>query len=152
MRDLLSPQAVAAPLQATTKKEVLQEMGRLAADIIGQDPMEIFNVLWERERLGTTGVGHGIAIPHGRLEKLDHVQGFFARLEQPIAFESIDDRPVDLVFLLLAPDSAGADHLHALATVSRLLRDQKLCKQLRAAKDAAAIFHLLTETQDIKVA
>ena len=102
--------------------------------------------------MGTTGVGHGIAIPHGRLDKIDHVQGFFARLPQPVAFEAIDDRPVDLVFLLLAPESAGADHLHALATVSRLLRDQKLCEQLRAAKDEAALYRLLTEAPSVKAA
>lgn len=152
MRDLLSPQAVIAHMPGTTKKEVLQDLGRHVAPLIGQDPLAIFNVLWERERLGTTGVGHGIAIPHGRIEKIDRVQGFFARLTQPIPFEAIDDRPVDLVFLLLAPESAGADHLHALATVSRLLRDQKLCEQLRNAKDEAALYRLLTETPNAKAA
>lgn len=152
MQDILLPQAVLADMPATTKKEVLQELGRHVAPLVGQDALAIFNVLWERERLGTTGVGHGIAIPHGRLEKLDQVHGFFARLPQPVAFEAIDDRPVDLVFLLLAPESAGADHLHALATVSRLLRDQKLCEQLRNAKDATEMYRLLTKSASAKAA
>src|SRR6202044_1980928 len=111
----------------------------------GKDAHIIFDVLWEREKLGTTGVGMGIAIPHGRLEGLGEVQGFFARLPQPVPLEAIDDKPVDLVFLLLAPESAGADHLHALATVSRLLRDAKLCEQIRGAKDEATIYRILTE-------
>ncbi len=152
MHDILSQQAVVASMQATTKKEVLQELGRLASAATGQDAMAIFNALWERERLGTTGVGHGIAIPHGRLANLDRVHGFFVRLPQPIDFDSIDNGPVDLVFLLLAPAGAGADHLQALASVSRLLRDQKLCQKLRSAKDANALFQLLTGTPDSKAA
>jgi PTS system nitrogen regulatory IIA component len=152
MRDLLSPTAINARLDAPSKKEVLQAMAQQAAAHIGKDAHIIFDVLWEREKLGTTGVGFGIAIPHGRLEGLKEVQGFFARLPQPVPFESIDDKPVDLVFLLLAPESAGADHLHALATVSRLLRDQNLCDQLRRAKDEMAIYRLLTETQSVEAA
>jgi PTS system nitrogen regulatory IIA component len=146
MRDLLSSKAVAAKLEVASKKDVLNELARHAAALTGKDAPVIFNVLWEREKLGTTGVGFGIAIPHGRIEGLERVQGFFARLAQPVNFESIDDKPVDLVFLLLAPETAGADHLHALATVSRLLRDTKLCDQLRRAKDESAIYKLLTET------
>lgn len=152
MKDILSPKAVIARMDAAKKKDVLQEVARHAAALIGRDAHVIFDVLWERERLGTTGVGFGIAIPHGRLEGLDRVQGFFARLAQPVAFESIDDRPVDLVFLLLAPVEAGADHLHALATVSRLLRDQKLCEQIRRAKDASDIYRLLTEAPTAQAA
>jgi PTS system nitrogen regulatory IIA component len=116
------------------------------------DALVVFDVLWERERLGTTGVGHGIAIPHGRVAGIDKVSGFFARLSQPVNFESIDDKPVDLVFLLLAPEAAGADHLHALATVSRLLRDPKLCEQLRSAPDATTLYTLLTENQAAQAA
>ena len=108
--------------------------------------------LWERERLGTTGVGGGIAIPHGRVAGLEKVMGFFTRLTQPVNFKSIDDKPVDLIFLLLAPEAAGADHLQALATVSRFLRDAKLCEQLRKAKDAAAMYKLLTDTQIVQAA
>jgi PTS system nitrogen regulatory IIA component len=152
MRDILSPKAVSAQLVATTKKDVLQGAARLAAEQMGKDALAVFDVLWERERLGTTGVGYGIAIPHGRVEGLDKVQGFFIRLAEPIAFEAIDDRPVDLIFVLLAPADAGADHLHALAVVSRLLRDQKLCEQLRKAKDESAIYRLLTETPTAQAA
>jgi PTS system nitrogen regulatory IIA component len=146
MRDLIQPQAVVASLEAASKKDVLQGIAAAASGLAGKDTLATFDVLWERERLGTTGVGHGIAIPHGRVPGLDKVMGLFARLAQPVAFEAIDDKPVDLVFLLLAPESAGADHLQALATVSRLLRDPKLCDQLRKAKDAAAIYKLLVET------
>ena len=152
MREILLPDAILAHMEGTTKKAVLQEAARHAAPLVGKDIHEVFDVLWERERLGTTGVGYGIAIPHGRLEGLKQVKGFFARLAEPVAFEAIDDRPVDLVFLLLAPADAGADHLHALATVSRLLRDQKLCEQIRRAKDEATIYRLLTETPTAQAA
>jgi PTS system nitrogen regulatory IIA component len=146
MRELVSPKAVAAALPSASKKDVLQNIAVAAAAQFGIDAQAVFDVLWERERLGTTGVGQGIAIPHGRVAGLDKVCGFFARLAQPVAFESIDDKPVDLVFLILAPEAAGADHLHALATVSRLLREPKLCEQLRGAKDEAALYRILTET------
>ncbi|MDR3451061.1 MAG: PTS IIA-like nitrogen regulatory protein PtsN [Alphaproteobacteria bacterium] len=152
MRDLLPAKAVAASLEAASKKDVLLQISEAAAKNIGADAQAVFDVLWERERLGTTGVGQGIAIPHGRVAGLDKVSGFFARLAQPVGFDAIDDKPVDLVFLLLAPESAGADHLHALATVSRLLRDAKLCEQIRRAKDAGAIYRLLTETAAVQAA
>lgn len=146
MRDLLLPQAVVAALTVTGKKDTLQNVAASAAALLGKNALGVFDVLWERERLGTTGVGHGIAIPHGRVPGLDKVSGFFARLSQPVNFDAIDDKPVDLVFLLLAPEAAGADHLHALATVSRLLRDPKLCEQLRKAKDASDLYRILTES------
>lgn len=152
MRELLSPEAVAPGLEAPTKKDVLTEISRLTAELAGLDAHAVFDVLWERERLGTTGVGYGIAIPHGRMAGLKHVVGFFARLASPVAFDSIDEKPVDLVFLLLAPEEAGADHLHALATVSRLLRDPALCEQLRRARDRHAIYRLLTETPTARAA
>ena len=152
MRDILSPAAVTARLDSTTKKDVLTDISRFAASQLGLDDHSVFDVLWERERLGTTGVGLGIAIPHGRLEGLQQVQGFFARLAEPIAFESIDDKPVDLVFLLLAPEDAGADHLQALAAVSCLLRDPALCAQLRKAKDEKSLYRLLTETPTAQAA
>jgi PTS system nitrogen regulatory IIA component len=103
-------------------------------------------VLLERERLGTTGVGNGIAIPHGKLAGLKQLFGMFARLEQPVDFDAIDEQPVDLIFLLLAPEAAGADHLKALARVSRLLRDRSVCEKLRGANQADAIYALLTES------
>lgn len=152
MRDLLMPNALIADLAATNKKDVLQELSRHAARITGRDEHTIFNVLWEREKLGTTGIGNGLAIPHGRLADLPEVQGFFARLSEPVAFESVDKAPVDLVFLLLAPETAGADHLHALATVSRVLRDQVLCGRLRSARDEATMYRILTETPSVAAA
>lgn len=152
MQELISPDSILARLDAATKKQMLQDFAAFAAPLAALDASGIFDVLWEREKLGTTGVGAGIAIPHGKLTGLNQVQGFFARLAQPIAFDSIDDKPVDLVFLLLAPAEAGADHLHALATVSRLLRDPRLCEAIRQAKDEAAIYRLLTETPNAQAA
>lgn len=144
--DLLTPQSVIARLRATSKKQALQELSRRAAELTGQSEKAIFRVLQTRERLGTTAVGNGIAIPHGRLEALDRLHGMFARLDRPIDFEAIDDRPVDLIFLLLAPVSAGADHLKALARVSRLLRDKVACEKLRGAEDAEALYALLIDS------
>jgi PTS system nitrogen regulatory IIA component len=152
IRDLISSDAVDASLAASTKKEVLQNLAASAADLLGKDKFAVFDVLWERERLGTTGIGQSIAIPHGRVPGLKKVFGLFARLEQPVNFEAIDDKPVDLVFLLLSPEGAGADHLQALATVSRLLRDPKLCEKLRDAKGAEAMYRLLTEAETAQAA
>ncbi len=142
--ELLSPGAVVPVLRATSKKQALQELARLAATESGLPERAIFEVLLERERLGTTGVGRGIAIPHGKLPSLERIHGLFARLESPIDFDSIDDQNVDLVFLLLAPETAGADHLKALARVSRLLRDNGVCEKLRTAKNARDLYALLT--------
>ena len=144
--DLIKPQHVVANLRATSKKQALQDLARRAADLTGRTERTIFDVLMERERLGTTGVGNGIAIPHGKLADLDQMYGMFARLEQAIDFDAIDERPVDLIFLLLAPESAGADHLKALARVSRLLRDKAACEKLRGTDDPEALYALLTDT------
>jgi PTS system nitrogen regulatory IIA component len=143
--DLLTPEAVVAKLHATSKKQVLQELAKRAAELVGEHERVVFDVLLERERLGTTGVGGGVAIPHGKLPRLSRMVGLFARLEKPVDFESIDEQPVDLVFMLLAPASAGADHLKALARVSRLLRDRKMCEKLRGSDTADALYALLTE-------
>jgi PTS system nitrogen regulatory IIA component len=143
--DLLTPQAVIAKLHATSKKQVLQELAKRASELVGEHERAIFDVLLERERLGTTGVGGGVAIPHGKLASLPRMLGVFARLEKPVDFESIDEQPVDLIFTLLAPASAGADHLKALARVSRLLRDRKICEKLRGSDTADALYALLTE-------
>src|SRR5579862_336178 len=142
--DLISPEGVVPNLRATSKKQALQELARRAADITGLAERAILDVLIERERLGTTGVGNGIAIPHGKLASLTRIYGLFARLDKPIDFDSIDEQPVDLIFLLLAPESAGADHLKALARISRLLRDKSTCEKLRAANSAEAIYAILT--------
>lgn len=146
MLDLLTPHAILPALKAASKKQALQELARKAADLTGQHERAIFDVLLERERLGTTGVGHGIAIPHGKLPGLARVHGVFARLDKPIDFDAIDDQPVDLLFLLLAPEQSGADHLKALARVSRLLRDGAICAKLRGSDNADAIFALLTQS------
>ena len=144
INDLISSNVVVANLKATSKKQVLQDLSRRAADVTGLHERAIFDVLMERERLGTTGVGNGIAIPHGKLPELDRLHGHFARLEQPVDFQSIDERPVDLIFLLLAPESAGADHLKALAKVSRVLRDDSICEKLRGTDTSDALYAILT--------
>lgn len=143
--DLLSAEAVIEKLNVTSKKQALQEVARRAAGLIGADERAIFDTLLERERLGTTGVGNGIAIPHGKLSCLTRPCGIFARLTKPIDFDAIDDQPVDIVFTLLAPVDAGADHLKALARVSRLFRDREICEKLRGSDQADALYGLLTE-------
>ncbi len=142
--DLLSPDAVIATLKAQSKKQVLQELSEHASRLTGLPERRIFETLVERERLGSTGMGQGIAIPHGRIAGLPRIIGFFARLDTPIAYEAVDNQPVDLVFMLLAPDGAGADHLKALARVSRLLRNQAICEKLRAAANSEVLYSLLT--------
>ncbi len=144
--DLVSIEGVVADLKATSKKQALQDLAHRAADVTGLHERAIFDTLLERERLGTTGVGLGIAIPHGKMADLDRLYGVFARLKNPVDFDAVDDQPVDLIFLLLAPESAGADHLKALARVSRLLRDQSVCEKLRGSDTPAAIYALLTES------
>lgn len=143
--DLLSLNAVIPNLRSGSKKQSLQDLSKVAAQVTGIDERQVFEVLLERERLGTTGVGNGIAIPHGKLPGLKQLYGVFARLEKPIDFESIDEQPVDLIFLLLAPEGAGADHLKALARVSRLLRDSTFCDKLRGSDSRDAIYALLTQ-------
>ncbi|MCK5165774.1 MAG: PTS IIA-like nitrogen regulatory protein PtsN [Rhodospirillaceae bacterium] len=145
INDLITVECVVSGLKVTSKKQALQELSKRAAEITGEHERVIFDVLMERERLGTTGVGHGIAIPHGKLANLDRLYGLFVRLEHPIDFNSIDEHPVDLIFLLLAPETAGADHLKALARVSRLLRDDDVCKKLRETEEVEALYVLLTD-------
>ena len=143
--DLISPRSVIAQLRATNKKQALQELAKRAAAVTGVQERTIYDVLIERERLGTTGIGMGIGIPHGRLPGLGKLYGIFARLDRPVPFDAIDDQPVDLIFLLLAPESAGADHLKALARVSRLLRDRSVCEKLRGTDNADALYTLLID-------
>ena len=144
--DLLTTESVIPNLRVTSKKQALQELAKRAAEVSGMHERAVFDVLLERERLGTTGVGNGIGIPHGKLPSLEGLYGVFARLENPIDFDSIDEQPVDLIFLLLAPESAGADHLKALARVSRLLRDKASVEKLRGTDSAEALYALLTES------
>src|SRR6476661_9665792 len=129
--DLVAPEAVLPALKVNSKKQALQELAARAASLTGQNERAIFEVLLQREKLGTTAVGYGVAIPHGKLPKLDRLFGLFARLERAIDFEAMDGQPVDLCFLLLAPEAAGADHLKALARVARLLRDPEIARRLR---------------------
>lgn len=143
--DLLQPTAVLASLKVQSKKQLLQELSARAAQQTGLPERKIFETLTERERLGSTGVGQGIAIPHGRMADIKQIVGVFARLESPIDYDAVDRQPVDLVFMLLAPDAAGADHLKALARVSRLLRNQQAVEKLRAAAKAEALYAILTE-------
>ena len=143
--DLLTgPDAVLANLKASGKKALLAELASRAATLFKLDERRLFDRLLERERLGSTGIGGGIAIPHARMATLAKPLGLFARLAQPIDFDSIDERPVDIVFLLTAPEGAGADHLKALARVSRLLRDKATCEKLRAAHTPEALYAILT--------
>ena len=142
--DLLSLSGVSDGLKAGSKKQALQELSAIAAGQTAQDERAILDILLARERLGSTGVGAGIAIPHGKIADLSQISAVFARLREPIEFDAVDGRPVDLIFLLLAPDSAGSDHLKALALVSRLLRDERVCTRLRGADSAEALYAVLT--------
>jgi nitrogen PTS system EIIA component len=145
LSDFISPDSVVSSLKAKTKKQLLQDLSARAARLTGLQERDIFDVLLQRERLGSTGLGHGIAIPHGKLAGLKRIVGIFARLAGPIEFDAVDGAPVDIVFLLLAPEGAGADHLKALARISRLLREGSAVEKLRASKDAAALYAVLTE-------
>jgi PTS system nitrogen regulatory IIA component len=138
LTDLVAPQAVVPALKVNSKKQAIQELAARAAELTGQGEREVLEILQQREKLGSTGIGNGIAIPHGKLPKLERLFGLFARLDRPIE--------VDLIFLLLAPESAGADHLKALARVARLMRTPDTAKLLRDSRDAEAIYAVLTRT------
>jgi len=143
LADIIAPNAIIPVLRATSKKQALQELAAKAASLSGQNERSIFETLLQREKLGSTGVGAGIAIPHGKLARLAKLFGLFARLERPVDFEALDGQPVDLIFLLLAPEGAGADHLKALARIARLLRDSDVARKLRDSRDAEAIYAVL---------
>jgi PTS system nitrogen regulatory IIA component len=147
LSDLIEVPAVMPALKANSKKQLLQLLAEKASAIAGIPEREIFDTVQQRERLGSTGVGNGIAIPHGKLAGVKRITGVFARLETPIDFEALDDQPVDLVFLLLAPEGAGADHLKALSRIARVLRDPETVAKIRGTKDAAAIHAFLSSTQ-----
>lgn len=144
--DLISPDDVIPAIRSSSKRQLLQDLAERASAKTGISGRQIFDTLLQRERLGSTGVGNGIAIPHGKLAELKHITGVFARLDKPIDFEALDDQPVDIVFLLLAPEGAGADHLKALARIARVMREPETIEKLRNSADAAAIYALLTET------
>ena len=141
--DLVAPEAILPALKVNSKKQALQELAAKAAELTGQNERAVFEVLLQREKLGTTAIGNGIAIPHGKMPTLSRLFGLFARLERPVAFDALDNQPVDLVFLLLAPEAAGADHLQALARIARLMRDQTVVHKLRATHDAESLYAVL---------
>lgn len=146
---LLAPEAVICSLRAQSKKQALHDLAARASQLTGTPAPRIFELLMERERLGSTGMGDGIAIPHARLPGLPGIVGVFARLEPPLEYDAIDGRPVDLIFLLLTPAEAGADHLKALARVSRLLRHPGTCEMARAAPKAEVLYAVLTSSAQI---
>jgi nitrogen PTS system EIIA component len=143
--DFLTPDAIAPALRAGSKKHALQELSAHAARLTGLDEREIFEALWQRERLGSTGIGDGIAIPHGKLPSVKRLFGFAARLDKPVDFEALDGQPVDLLFLLLAPEAAGADHLKALARIARALREPGTVERMRTTRDASVLYAILTQ-------
>ncbi len=145
LSDLITPRSVMASLEAVNKKVALQVLSEKAAEVVGLPSIDIFNTIIQRERLASTGVGGGVAIPHGRLPNLRSAVGIFARLKAPIDFDAMDEEPVDIIMLLLAPENAGADHLRALARISRLLRDTKVVETIRGCRDRSAIYAVLTE-------
>lgn len=152
LTDLIGPDDVIVQLRASCKKNLLSELAEVASQKTGIACRKIFETLLDRERLGSTGIGNGIAIPHGKLPELDGITGLIAVLQDPIEFESVDDKPIDIVFLLLANDEAGAEHLKVLARIARVLRDPALTNQLREAKSAQAIYALLENNKTANVA
>jgi PTS system nitrogen regulatory IIA component len=143
LTDLVTPNAIISALKVNSKKQAIQDLAARAAELTGQSEKAILEILLQREKLGSTGVGNGVAIPHGKLPKLSRLFGLFARLQRPIDFEALDNQPVDLIFLLLAPEAAGADHLKALARIARQLRDPEIARRLRESTDAEALHTVL---------
>jgi PTS system nitrogen regulatory IIA component len=152
LKDIMNADAVRFSSHTSSKKRLLQEISEQAASVYGLDASDVVAALTEREKLGSTGVGRGVAIPHARFEGLDRVYGFFTRLEKPVDFDSVDRQPVDLIFTILAPQKEGAEHLKALALVSRTLRSENTCTKLRANNDSATLYNLLTQTDNIQAA
>ncbi len=145
LSSILRPGAIKVVGTLTSKKRLFQELGEVASSIYGADASAVVDGLQERESLGPTGVGHGIALPHARLDMLEDIVGIFLRLDRPMDFDSVDRQPVDLIFALLAPKDSGVDHLKALALVSRTMRDGGICSKLRANSDPATLYAVLTE-------
>jgi len=152
LSDILGVDAVRAPLRASSKKRLLQDLADMAESVHGLPSAKVYQALMEREDLGPTGVGRGVGIPHARFEGIDRVLGLFVRLEKPVDFEAIDRQPVDLVFALFAPEAAGAEHLKALARVSRTLRSEEVCAKLRSTFDPSALYAILTADKAEKAA
>lgn len=145
LSDIIEARAILPAVKAQSKKQLLQELSQVLSKQLEIDARVIFETLLTREKLGSTGIGQGIAIPHGKLPMLSRVHGLFARLVTPLDYDALDNQPVDLVFVLLAPDHAGADHLKALARISRLLREQETVAKLRGTATAEGLYAILTE-------
>jgi len=152
LSELLRPAAVKVVANVSSKKRLFQDLSDIVASVYGLDATTAFSALQERETLGPTGVGHGVALPHARIPGLDKVVGAFVRIEKPVEFDAVDRQPVDLVFALFAPDGSGVDHLKALALVSRTMRDGNVCAKLRANDDADTLHTILTEAQATRAA
>ncbi|WP_208437163.1 PTS IIA-like nitrogen regulatory protein PtsN [Bartonella taylorii] len=152
LSELIAPEAIIPVLKANSKKQVLQILAEKAAELTGLSEHVIFDIVLQREKLGSTGLGGGIAIPHGKLPDINRIVGIFARLESPVDFEALDDEPIDLVFLLLAPENAGADHLKALSQIARVLRHTDVVQKLRNTHDANALYALLIQNSESNAA
>ena len=147
LTEILTVDRVLPNLNASSKKQALQELAKRAEKETGVPERTVFDALLDRERLGSTGVGRGVAIPHGTLKELDRIYGFFARLEKPVNFDAADELPVDLIFVILAPENAGADHLKAVTRLSRIFRDDAACKRLRELESADDLLGVFSENQ-----
>jgi nitrogen PTS system EIIA component len=143
MTEFLKPDAVFSNVKMASKKQLLQFMSEKASEMTGISERDIFDTIMQRERLGSTGVGNGIAIPHCKMKTAVHLTGLFVRLDQAIDFDAIDDQKVDLVFMLIAPELAGADHLKALSKVARALRSADIVDAIRRAPDSGIIYDIL---------
>ena len=152
MSSILKPEAVRVVSSAASKKRLFQELGHIAEAVYAIPQGHVTEALQERENLGPTGVGHGVALPHARVDGLNEVCGALVLLEKPIDFGAVDRQPVDLAFALFAPRDAGVEHLKALALISRTLREQSICAKLRANKDPFTLFAIVTEAQKTQAA
>jgi len=152
LASILKPDAIRVLSAASSKKRLFQEIGDVAAGTLGLDAQSVVENLLERESLGPTGVGHGVALPHARLPRVEEVSGVFVMLEKPIDFGAVDRQPVDIAFSLFAPEDAGVEHLKALALVSRTLRDSSVCAKLRANPNPTKLYAILTESQPMQAA
>ena len=150
--EILSPDAIFTSIKASSKKRVLQEISVGISNIYGLEQTKVFLALQEREKLGPTGMGHGVAIPHARINSISSIKGVFAKLINPLDFGSMDSQNVDLIFVLIAPYESGANHLKALAKVSRILRNKSTCEKLRSTIDKSALYSILTTDEEIQAA
>lgn len=141
--DIISKEAVLDNVQASSKRELIQLLAQRIASLSGLDERVVFDAVWERENLGSTGYGEGVAFPHARIEGLNKVCGMFARLDDVVDFDSLDGKPVDLVFMLVSPENSGADHLTALAALSRILKTEGSCDKLRKARSVDELYAIL---------